>query len=234
MRLIKKLFHLPSPQDLGWGSALAMEDFNDDPDVKTWEDYQSLMKKDYPVRAFIHYTILDGWRYKVWHRFISRPSIHAIYWLKCHMMPSYRFHKLDLRQPKYLHGKENTDQYTHGWIDSDRQMIYAVFSILENFVQTEFTHFHCPPEDNQDGVAQRAAYFEILALHDYWTVERNDLQTERDATLSKWCEVRQEHDKDSADASFLWEKMGTLEKKITAREDEMLVRLLKIRGFLWT
>src|SRR5271170_3121827 len=99
MLFLRKLCKLPSPVDLGWSQSNALEDemFSDEPTGKTWQDWNKTVKEMRPVRYWISETFGDFVRYKIWLP-IVQPIENARYWLVSHLVPSRRFHMLDLRQ----------------------------------------------------------------------------------------------------------------------------------------
>lgn len=219
-----KIFRLPSPSELGWTSssynALPMRMFNHNQEDHTWEDWEELMQKDYPVRYFFSETLPSWFR-----RRIKSPINDAWYWFVCHTLPSRKYHRLDLRQPNYK----------YGWIDSDTKMLYALFNILNTFVEQEVPHKYCPSEEDVQKephlLYQRNNLLETKAIHYWWNVERVRQQKEYDELLHRWSDAQKE---DAQEAHQLWLDLNKMEKAQEDKEDEMLARLLKIRRSLWT
>src|SRR5579863_10256158 len=138
-----KIFRLPTPSELGLckdteHNALPMRFLTSDAGP-TWEDWQEIVKKNYPIRYFLAEELVPWIRQK-YRKYVTDP----IYWIKCHLLPKHRYHLLDLRQPK---SKHEGRPYRYGWIDSDTQMLYALFNILNNFVKHEMPHWYCPSEE---------------------------------------------------------------------------------------
>jgi len=224
-----KIFGLPSPKDLGWSdsNALPMDMFKSGNDKShTWEDWERKMREEYPVRYFLSETLPFTLRVKV-----GTPIKDAWYWLKCHMVPSYKYHLLDLRQPK----RDGELGYRYGWIDSDTQILYALFNILNNFVKHELPNFYCPSEEEVQNdphlLHQRHVYLEAKAIHYWWNVERARQIKNHTKLLHDWSEAKKNHD---ANEHSLWADLGKAEVAMDAKEDEMIARLMKIRRFLWT
>lgn len=224
-----KIFRLPSPIDLGWSdiNALPMDRFKSaGDDTPTWEDWEVEMRKNYPVRFFFAETFPHWYR-----RHIKSPIKDAWYWVKCHTLPSHRYHFLDLRQPK----SEASPGYKFGWIDSDTQMLYAAFNILNNFVKHELPNFYCPSEEEVQADAsllrQRTVYLEAKAIHYWWNVERLRQLKLHLELLHKWGDAQKAGD---ANTQQLWDDLHKLEAAMETKEDEMFARLLKIRRSLWT
>lgn len=220
-----KIFHLPSPQELGWtdsdSNALPMSMFQrKGDDTPTWEDWEEKVRKEYPVRYFMSETLPMWFRTR-----IQRPIKDAWYWVVCHLLPSRRYHLLDLRQPTYK----------FGWIDSDTKMLYALFNILNQFVEGEMSHWYCPSEEDVQTdnhlLYQRNNWLETKAIHYWWNVERLRQMDEHADLLHRWSEARKV---DAPETHILWDELHKMEKVQEDKEDEMIARLLKIRRSLWT
>lgn len=213
---------LPSPTKLGMSDsdALGMRDFAK-PGQATWEDWDERVKAMYPVR---HYVIQELWPdvKAKYHKYVWEPY----YWAKCHIVPSQRFHMLDLRQPK---------GYKYGWIDSDTKMIYALFNILNMFVEDEMSQWYCPSEEEIEGdstlLLQRNKYMEVKAIHYWWNVERPREQEHHADLLNRWSDSRKDN---LPETQQLWDDLHKVEEHMKTKENEMLDRLLKVRHWMWT
>ncbi len=94
--------------------------------------------------------------------------------------------------------------YRWGWVDVTDKMIYASFNLLQQFVEKEKPFERI---DWSHGAVHRRAAKEIKALYAWWTVGR-----------------RADHD-----------AKGKLDyAALDAKDQAMLLRLVKIRMFLWT
>lgn len=224
-----KIFRLPSPSELGMTDseydALPMRDFQKigDP-TPTWEDWEERVKKDYPIRYFFAEGMIP-WIKRMYRRYVEDP----IYWIKCHILPKYKYHLLDLRQPK-----EN-GEYRYGWLDADHQMEYALFNILNRFVEKEMPNWYCPSEEDIQTdphlTHQRNLWMEAKNIHYWWNVERKRQDKKHAELVSKWYEARHIN---AADSHKLWDQMNKAEQEMEDKKDEMIARLLKIRRSLWT
>lgn len=227
-----KIFHLPSPQELGWTdseyNALPMRMFNHNQGEKTWEDWEELVRKEYPVRYFFSET-LPMW----FHIRVQRPVKDAWYWFVCHTLPSRKYHWLDLRQP--ANKDAGSKGYKYGWIDSDTKMLYAMFNILNKFVEEEMPHWYCPSEEDVQAephlLHQRNTWLEAKAIHYWWNVERIRQEKEHYTLLHRWSDAQKNNDPETHQ---LWDELRKSEKAQEDKEDEMFGRLLKIRRSLWT
>lgn len=219
---------LPSPIKLGMSdsNALGSRDFGSHKGQVTWEDWEEKVKELYPVRYFLVEELVP-WIRRKWRRYAKDP----LYWLKCHLHPKHRYHMLDLRQPKV----KGEYAYRYGWMDSDTQMVFALFNILNNFVKYEMPSWYCPSEEeiaeDESLMGQRHKYLEVKAIHYWWNVDRKRQEAALSELTSKWHDA---HTTGDPSEHQLWKDLDDLKKSNKDKEDEMLVRLLKVRGSLWT
>lgn len=235
MLSLRKLFKFPGPSAFHKGAndfALQSRDFSPDvsADVYCWEDYYADLKKAYPIRYFFAETLADFLRFKVWMP-IVRPFKDFKYWLVSHVIPSRRYHMLDLRQPK---------GYRYGWQDTDTRMLYANFNLLNEFVKYEMPNFYCPTPDECADISdignrkQRNDYFEIHELHNWWNVERPKEIKAKDDALHLWYERKHKEKIFDEETERLWKEHLAIDEAFLDKETEMLIRLIKIRKSLWT
>lgn len=219
---------LPSPIKLGMSdsNALGSKHFSNQPGQVTWEDWEDKVKAMYPVRFFLVEEFVP-WVQLQWRKYVKDP----IYWLKCHLLPSHRYHMLDLRQSK----KDSPMAYRYGWIDSDTKMTYALIKILNDFVKYEMPHWYCPSEEEVEAephlLHQRNNWLEAKTLHHWWNVERLRQQKAHDELLHAWSDA---HKVNAPETQQLWDDMKKTEEALEEKEEEMLIRLIKVRRSLWT
>lgn len=226
-----KIFRLPSPKELGWTvddhNALPMALFRQvGDDSHTWEDWDEKMRKEYPIRYFLAETV------PFWFNTRIKRRLHDVWhYIASHVVPSRRYHMLDLRQPK----QKGKYSYRFGWLDSDSKMVYALFNILNTFVKDELPNMYCPSEEdvqaNPHLLTQRMTYLEVKAIHYWWNVERLRQHKVHDDMLHNWAEAKRAHDPNEHQ---LWVDLQKLEADLNDKEDEMIGRLIKIRRSLWT
>lgn len=226
---IWKLFKLPSPSELGMTDdtqydALPMKMFQRAGDTTpTWEDWDEKVKKDYPVRYFFAERLWPGIQ-RLYRRYVT----DTWYWIRCHTYN--RYHVLDLRQPK-----KDPLSYRFGWIDSDTQMVYALFNILNKFVEGELPHAYLPSEEDVAKephlLNQRNNYLEVRAIHYWWNVQRlRDAETEQNL-LHTWAESQKINDPATKQ---LWDDLQKMENANKEKLEEMIIRLVKVRNCMWT
>lgn len=232
MNYMKKLFSFPGPKDLGKANsnyALPSRLFNKYQTGYTWEDHDMELKKLFPLKYFFLKRIPEFINKFFWWK-TKRTFKDIYYWLQCHLLPSYHFHILDLRQPK------GSDHYSYGWRDIPEKMLYANFNLLKDFLEKE--NPYDPSDDNtleeiykDPGLITSYKYMqEAKFLHHWWTVIRKEKYNEEQSLLSKAVEVK--NNKKQYDE--LMEKWREANKKFDEEEQEMLIRLIKIREFMWT
>ena len=212
----RNILHLPKPTDTGSTSnvALSMED---------WNIYEEFLQFKYPIRYFLGYSI---WRKII--NPIKRLCSNGYWWIRHHTIN--RYHYLDLRQPKFRNGLPNWDAYSYGWRDRDQIMLYAMFNVLCQFVEKEL-HYQWADEILKEFHNHYNAQMEMKALYQYWTMERNAVASAKDVALSKWYNTTL---KTGQKEEELYQEYTQLEREFQDREDEMCMRLLKIRKYLWT
>jgi hypothetical protein len=231
-------FKLPGPKDLGMSdsnNAMPMRDFSDT-DEPTWEDFYARLKQDYPVRFFLSSTLPDTLLY-AWRRTLGWKLRDGWYWLKSRVWR--KDHIIDLRQP----GKDQleADYYRWGWLETDTKMLFALFTLLDEFMKNGLPLYLPTPEqaEKDDGKdyehagmkKQREVCFELLTIHEWWKRGRKvNCQIESDL-CSKWSDAKRAR---SPETASLWQELLAKTAKNEQDEEEMIARLLKIRKCLWT
>jgi hypothetical protein len=227
MLFLRKLFKLPTPIDLGWSDYNALEDenFSDEPHGKTWQDWHRTVKEMHPVKYWFAETFSDFIKYKLWYP-IWVPMDRAYYWFVSHVIPSRRYHMLDLRQ-------ENG--YRYGWQDVPEKMLYAMFNLLGEYLNKENPMKWYDSEESYNDPAikeQIALINEAKEIYHWWTVGREEEALKIDELTSLWCRAKENTDKIGRE--LYWKELAELKKNRDAKEDEMVLRLMKIRRSLWT
>lgn len=100
------------------------------------------------------------------------------------------------------------------WYDADNRMLYAIMSVFEQYYKDEHTdqrseiyREECGPKEHWDNWKARNDVFcqEVEEIHQWWI----------------------EHQKKYKD-------IDTDERELAEKEEEMLIRIMKIRKSLWT
>lgn len=236
MLFFRNLLKLPSPADLGWAKTNALESvlFSDDPKGKTWEDWHKTVKEMHPVKYWFAETAADFLYYNIWLS-IKRPIADAYYWFVSHVIPSRRYHMLDLRQ-SCSKGKDQ-ECYRYGWCDVPEKMLYAMFNLLGEYLNKEKpmepAHYYTREQIENDVhlKAQQEALDEANDIYYWWSVTRHEENALCDKLRDDYHKAR----KNKADnIAYLRTLYLTQERMNEVKVDEMAARLLKIRRTLWT
>jgi len=220
---------LPSPITLGMSNsnALGSKHFGSQTGQATWEDWEEKVKTLRPIRFFIAEE-LAPWIRSKYRIYITDPT----YWVKCHFIPEYKYHLLDLRE-----SKEDHMAYRYGWIDSDHKMVLALFTILNNFVKNEMPNLYCPSEEDVEAdsslMRQRGNWLEIKAIHYWYNIERKRQADIYNVLLDRWSTSRKGPDP-NPETHQMWIELQKHEDRDKEKMEEMIARLLKIRGAMWT
>jgi hypothetical protein len=226
MNIFCNMLKLPSPRDLGWSdhNALGSRKLTPFQEGKTWEDWTEYVKAKYPVRYFLIETLPNiirplGWKLgRMW------------YWLKCHILPSYKFHLVDLR------GVDPLSSYTHGYNDPCAVMYLTAWKALRDYIEkekpTDPTKVFPLEKLQQDYIIEQnnKKYYEPHALYKYWMEERL-LEEKEENRLFKLCEDCAISEEAYQKASDEW---IAYHKARQEREQEMFMKLCSIREYLWT
>jgi hypothetical protein len=128
-----------------------------------------------------------------------------------------------------------------GWWDTDTRMLYGMMALLVEFIEKE------KPEEivEWDSASDHAhARDEFKAIYGWWK-NYPKFQNEISDLLSKWhdCKFGKDysHDwikklniPDTKEAKRLFDNLNIAEQRLEEEEQDMLMRLVKIRHFLWT
>ena len=238
MKFLKKLFHLPSPVELGRAKSntLSMDFFTDeDSDEYTWEAWAKEVKEKHPIKYFFAETLRHWWAVR-----ITMNIEQFWYWIRSHTYR--RYHILDLRQPH----TDSDDDYRWGWADPDSQMLFAVWNIFVSHVdQINASKFNYGTseeslnalrtrikEEEDCSNSQLEYLLEAKALYQYWTIDRKVNSKKKTSLLRDWHTHRQE-DKKSGNKER-WNALRKFEADFDTEEEEMMIRLMKIRRNLWS
>jgi hypothetical protein len=177
---------------------------------KTWNDWERDARAKYPVRFFLSRTLPRAFA-RLRERLISRPW----YYLRTHTV--HRYHLIDMRCPR--------NGYAWGWLDRSEAVMFAAFAVLRDFVEHEYPG--CVNWDWSD--ESRAARDEILALYKWWTEGRKQEHDAVDARAPGSGPHGTNPEPHTAMASF-HAAVAALDEK----DNEMLRRLIAVRGTMWT
>jgi len=152
----------------------------------------------------IRKTLSEFVRYIKHHKFI--------WYIKHHT--THQYHKLNLSQSDDRN--DTIDHYKYGWIDADSKLRFAMFNILRNFVEKEIKFNY-----GFVGISKEVEN-EVKEIYDWWTIKRvRDVK--RLAQLEHYCHTNED---------FL--ELVNFTHEIEQDEENMMIRLIKIRSCLWT
>jgi hypothetical protein len=151
--------------------------------------------------------------------------LEPLYWLRCHTVD--RYHVINI---------SGQDGYEWGWIDRDRAMYLACFKCLVEYVELEKPGEVIDWESDED---HSRAWKEIQDLYHWWKTGRAKEHAEHDALVDAWRksypggdpEFRVKDGRYQDERWVTWLKRST---ELEEKDDEMLMRLMKVRRFLWT
>lgn len=180
-----------------------------------WTKWENEQKAKYPVRFFLLDTIPDFFRFNLFY-----PLRRYYWWVMHRVHPRYRYHivKTGLKP---------------GYYDPDTLILHTCMNLLGDFVEI------AGPRIAWEGDEYHArAWKEMKEIYEWWVnkypireqdlpnfpkIDHNKLFGEsrdnEDPEVKKWQEVADIHNQSDIE----WAN----------KEEEMLTRLMKIRGFLW-
>ena len=128
------------------------------------------------------------------------------------------------------------------YYDTDTRMLYGMMSLLVQYIEVEKPLEHINWSDDD---SHFIAYYNMIDIYIWWKNYENR-KDEICKALDTWYESSKE-DKGGGDnwlaninkpasekSNKLLDKLHKLEQKLVEEETEMIVRLVRIRTFLWT
>lgn len=227
MRL-RNLF-LPTPVELGFSNNFALQsELLDSEDTDTWENYYRKAKKLHPYKYFLFQTVKS-----IVHLFTKWPRIADVwYYIRTHTYN--RYHILDLRKAEH----ENPNGYRWGYSDPLYLLLLANFKILRDFVEQvepaslekDINRVISEGDPNKELAIlqhQQKSYVECMLLYRWWTVDRfAEYKTFKENRDIAYKTFKSNETDENRRNWFLAEEAQW------QREQEMLVRLINIRGYL--
>lgn len=127
------------------------------------------------------------------------------------------------------------------WWDTDSRMFYGLMSLLTEYIETE-RPFETINWDSDEWHINAKA--EMLAIKEWWDNYENRCK-EIEAALDKWHDTKfgaidgddwleKINTKDTPEVKELFDHHSKLEEDLENETTEMMIRLVKIRGYLWT
>ena len=127
------------------------------------------------------------------------------------------------------------------WYDCDTRMLYGMMNLLIEFLEKE------KPFETIDfdfSPTWKSVKKEIIAIRDWW-LNYDNRKVEIEEALNKWdvskfgnCKdeewIQLINKSDTKETKELIDNLSALETKLEQEEKKMLIRLIKIRKYLWT
>lgn len=195
--------------------------------AKEWKIWRKMARKKYPIRYYIKHIL----PYKTYLPVQWR--IRDAYWWVMHRIhPKHRYHVI---KPKTLQP---------GYCDERELLLHASFGILCDFVERELDQDTCIVNWEADE-HHLNAWKEMNAIRDWWI----KYQTKEDTLPDYPSKPKTDGDDEEGYLDILDREEGTdfdieckrVSNEIFSTEDrweteaeEMLIRLAKIRVYLWT
>jgi hypothetical protein len=231
-RMLKRKLGIKTP------SALSLEE---------WSDYGDWLKKEHPYVWWFEEVLMD----KVQDIFCYLPEKyrHARAYLRNRFIDKLHYLPTHLKKGKYY--------------DVDTRMLHGLFATLVVFVEDELGRYHLAmcgdkPEYisftlKQHGLAhlswemsltdenkvQAEGATEVMVLYHWWTEVRPNRTDPHDEFADNECFKDAvcflgKPDEHHAERMRIYAIIDEAEQKYKQEDDDMMIRLVKIRGRLWT
>ncbi len=160
-----------------------------------------------------------------------------------------KHHLLDLR----INDPDHPDHYEFGYYEPISLVNFMAYKVLEKYAKEDAKNIFGPitqkdiDEADEFGksclIRQKANSEEIETLWKYFSVGRKEMKKVCDESLSNWAREKEKlgdgdfldsFNKHSPEADRLFEINRTLDEEFYQTEEEMLIRLIKIRRALWS
>jgi len=224
--MILKKIKLPTPKEMGVSDTdyLPLRSFSPETKNLCWEDFDDLLKVKYPIRFFLFKTLPEKIKYKIWNRYFVKLYNYIFFnFIKKH-------HLLDLRQ---IENDNYIDNYKYGYLPIPDKILYANFNILKQYIDSKpinLRHEFSEYDINLDPVLKHQQYVfdESHEIYFWW-------ENTRKLYIKKLNDLficyTKEHDKHKKQK--LLKNIESVEKNIDDITDDILIRLIKIRKYLF-
>jgi hypothetical protein len=212
--------------------------------LEEWDDWREEQAKKRPIRFYISDTLLDKIQ-----NFVYFPR--DVFWnVRCYIRNRFidkmQYLKTGLEPGKYY--------------DLDDRIIHGLFNELKDFVETELAWMNQLSKDKkyrsrklrsrspEDGIEylkwgmelkddngmptrQATSFAEILELYNWW---KNYPNRPDPMDVSGWSDIYDDKTVDEAVKNEVSHNLFDLEEQQDKEEEDMLIRLIKVRKSLWT
>ncbi|GAB2875767.1 hypothetical protein GCM10027093_09000 [Paraburkholderia jirisanensis] len=190
--------------------------------AKEWRLWEEKARTEHPVGWFIFETVVDG-AFDVWRYRVAKPINDLVWWFRYRCCRQHQNHLIDTKLPP-------------GYHDADRQLLHASFAILTDFVHRQKNGGHVAWDADPE---HAKVWAEMQSLDIWWRDER----PLRDSGLPEHphvdlpdLELFEEENQDRADVQEFYrvcKVRRTMDAQFQQEDEDMLIRLAKIRTRLW-
>jgi len=194
---------IPVPLSLTWGR---------------WDHWEADVKGRYPIRYFIQRTIPDSFD-------TIRSKLRDAMWYILHRIhPKHRYHMVD-------------SGLKPGYYDPDTLMMHSAFKLLSDFINSSIKDQIIDWDADE---SHQKAWIELMALNTWWVYERPDREDKFDRT-HEWPDIEPlsvfdketQNDPNVIQYRKISEQYSEAREKWHKEDEEMFIRLIKIRRYLW-
>lgn len=194
-------------------------------EIGMWDEWEKDLKEKYPIRYFFYESLPEFWSYHIYRR-----ARDIKWWFLHRFHPSHRYHVI----------KTSLEP---GYWDPDTRMFTAAFDLLSEFVEHERG-----PNQHVDWDAEephRSAWKEMNELYEWWKDRPNredrwekenpEPPIDDDLKDGFFKRFQQQHrDRPCVIAYGEWAMRHHKQSDEWDQEDDdMFIRLVKIRRFMW-
>jgi hypothetical protein len=165
---------------------------------------------------------------------VFRQLDHAAYWLRTHTWD--RYHMLDISNRR--------NGYTWGWMDRSEGILFANMAMLVDFVEKERA-FEVINWESDEGHIEAAK--ELREIYEWWThlrkIEHDEYERRSDAAYKDFqftftplpggmqrLDPPDETPEQRKERNAIWAE----EDRLYQKDTDMMIRLIKVRGAMWT
>ena len=159
---------------------------------------------------------------------------HVAYWFRTHTWD--RYHMVDIRNRR--------NGYAWGWMDRSEGMLFAVMSMLVDFVEKERA-FEVVDWDSDDEHREAAREFREIYL--WWTQDRKVEHDEHERLADEAYKdfqfnfvpmpdgmQKMETPDETPEQKKSRDDVREAEDRLDQKDTDMMIRLIRVRGAMWT
>jgi hypothetical protein len=160
------------------------------------------------------------------------PIKYFVYWIKFGLIKKY--HILDLRQP--FVNKYNEDYYQYGFRDVSDRMLYAMFNLLNEYINDKKYYYtnnlfiNSDINNNCNLFKLKLILDEANTINNWWLIQRKEQFFYLSRLINDWQYAK---NTGALNCNYLFELINQQERYIDQKTQEMILRLMKIRKYLY-